>query len=67
MVLTPTQCNNHPIASENTFQGGLAGQLRNNYDRLPDQIDELIRIADTFDIPAIKAKLQEIVPEYTPQ
>jgi FlaA1/EpsC-like NDP-sugar epimerase len=31
------------------------------------QLDELIRIADTFDIPAIKAKLQEIVPEYTPQ
>ena len=39
----------------------------NNHDRLPAQIDELIRIADTFDIPAIKAKLQEIVPEYTPQ
>ena len=39
----------------------------NNYDRLPDQIDELIRIADSFDIPAIKAKLKEIIPEYTPQ
>jgi FlaA1/EpsC-like NDP-sugar epimerase len=39
----------------------------NSHDRLGDQIDELIRIADTFDIPAIKAKLQEIVPEYTPQ
>lgn len=39
----------------------------NNHDRLPNQIDELIRIADTFDIPAIKAKLKEIVPEYTPQ
>lgn len=39
----------------------------NNHDRLPAQIDELIRIADTFDIPAIKAKLKEIVPEYTPQ
>ncbi|MHB9099856.1 MAG: polysaccharide biosynthesis protein, partial [Syntrophales bacterium] len=38
-----------------------------NYDRLVSQIDELIDIADTFDIPAIKAKLQEIVPEYTPQ
>ena len=38
-----------------------------SHDRLGDQIDELIRIADTFDIPAIKAKLQEIVPEYTPQ
>jgi len=38
-----------------------------SHDRLGDQIDELIRIAETFDIPAIKAKLQEIVPEYTPQ
>jgi FlaA1/EpsC-like NDP-sugar epimerase len=38
-----------------------------NHDRLSDQTDELIRIADTFDIPAIKTKLQEIVPEYTPQ
>ena len=37
-----------------------------NNSLLPGQIDELIRIADTFDIPAIKAKLQEIVPEYTP-
>ena len=66
MVLTPNHCNNHPIASENTFQDGSAGRLRNNHDRLSDQIDEPIRIADTFDIPAIKAKLQEIVPEYTP-
>ena len=39
----------------------------NSHDRLPNQLDELIRIADTFDIPAIKAKLQQIVPEYTPQ
>jgi len=39
----------------------------NNNDKLPKQIDELICIADTFDIPAIKAKLQEILPEYTPQ
>ena len=39
----------------------------NSHDRLGDQIDELIRIADTFDIPAIKVKLKEIVPEYTPQ
>ena len=31
------------------------------------QIDELIACAETYDIPAIKAKLQEIVPEYTPQ
>ena len=38
-----------------------------NGDLLPTQLDELLRVADTFDIPAIKAKLQEIVPEYTPQ
>ena len=38
-----------------------------NHDRLGKQVDELIRVADTFDIPAIKAKLKEIVPEYTPQ
>jgi len=31
---------------------------------LSRHLDELIRLADTFDIPAIKAKLQEIVPEY---
>ena len=45
----------------------LTSHQGNNYDRLPEQIDELIRMADSFDIPAIKAKLQEIVPEYTPQ
>jgi FlaA1/EpsC-like NDP-sugar epimerase len=45
----------------------LTSHQNNNHDRLPVQIDELIRIADTFDIPAIKAKLREIVPEYTPQ
>jgi len=38
-----------------------------NGDLLPTQLDELLRVADTFDIPAIKAKLHEIVPEYTPQ
>ena len=38
-----------------------------NSDILSARLDELLRIADTFDIPAIKAKLQEIVPEYTPQ
>jgi FlaA1/EpsC-like NDP-sugar epimerase len=31
------------------------------------RIDELIDLAKTSDIPAIKAKLKEIVPEYTPQ
>jgi len=34
---------------------------------LSRQLDELLRLANTFDIPAIKAKLKEIVPEYTPQ
>ncbi len=38
-----------------------------NGDLLPTQLDELLRVADTFDILAIKAKLREIVPEYTPQ
>jgi len=38
-----------------------------NSDILSAQLDELLRVADTFDIPAIKAKLHEIVPEYTPQ
>ena len=36
-------------------------------DILSAQLDELLRVADTFVIPAIKAKLHEIVPEYTPQ
>ena len=31
------------------------------------RIDELIELAKTSDIPAIKSKLKEIVPEYTPQ
>jgi hypothetical protein len=31
------------------------------------QIDELVDIANTFDAAAIKKKLKEIVPEYTPQ
>jgi len=31
------------------------------------RLDELIQVAGTFDIPAIKAKLKEIVPEYAPQ
>ena len=31
------------------------------------QIDELLAIARTYDANAIKRKLQEIVPEYTPQ
>jgi FlaA1/EpsC-like NDP-sugar epimerase len=38
-----------------------------NHNRLGEKVEELIRVADTFDIPAIKAKLKEIVPEYTPQ
>jgi FlaA1/EpsC-like NDP-sugar epimerase len=38
-----------------------------NYADLSAHLDELIRIADTYNIPVIKAKLKEIVPEYTPQ
>ncbi len=34
---------------------------------LNKQIDELLSIAGTYDAVAIKKKLQEIVPEYTPQ
>ena len=34
---------------------------------LNTHLDELIQVAGTFDIPAIKVKLKEIVPEYTPQ
>ena len=36
-------------------------------DTLNRQIDELLTIARTYDSTAIKKKLQEIVPEYTPQ
>lgn len=38
-----------------------------NYEDLSAHIDELIHIADTFNTTAIKDKLKEIVPEYTPQ
>jgi len=34
---------------------------------LNTQIDELIDLAKSSDIPSLKAKLQSIVPEYTPQ
>lgn len=34
---------------------------------LTAHLDELIQVAGTFDILAIKEKLKEIVPEYTPQ
>jgi FlaA1/EpsC-like NDP-sugar epimerase len=34
---------------------------------LNKQIDRLLAIADTYDDAAIKQKLHEIVPEYTPQ
>lgn len=41
---------------------------QNGYrERLMRQLDELYQIADTFDACAIKAKLNEIVPEYVPQ
>ena len=39
--------------------------------RLPDKllkdIEELLAVADSYDGPAIKSKLKEIVPEYTPE
>jgi FlaA1/EpsC-like NDP-sugar epimerase len=36
-------------------------------DALYAKIDELLAVAETYDATAIKRKLQEIVPEYTPQ
>jgi FlaA1/EpsC-like NDP-sugar epimerase len=45
----------------------LKGNNHHGYEYVTAQIDELTKIADTFDIDAIKKKLQEIVPEYTPQ
>ena len=45
----------------------LRGNNHQSYDQTTAQVDELTRIADTFDTVAIKKKLQEIVPEYTPQ
>ena len=36
-------------------------------DTLNAQIDELLSVAGTYDATAIKKKLKEIVPEYTPQ
>jgi FlaA1/EpsC-like NDP-sugar epimerase len=35
-------------------------------ERLSHHLDDIIRIADTFDAPAIRAKLHEIVSDYTP-
>ncbi|MDO9530223.1 MAG: nucleoside-diphosphate sugar epimerase/dehydratase [Syntrophales bacterium] len=40
---------------------------RHDRDVLNTKIDELLAVADTYDATAIKKKLQEIVPEYTPQ
>ncbi|MBW2631699.1 MAG: polysaccharide biosynthesis protein [Deltaproteobacteria bacterium] len=45
----------------------LRGDDTHNRDVLNAQIDELLTIAATFDAIAIKKKLKEIVPEYTPQ
>jgi hypothetical protein len=58
-----------------TFQGErgdssrfiLKGNNHRDYEYVTAQIDELTKISDTFDIDAIKKKLKEIVPEYTPQ
>jgi len=43
--------------------------LRGNAWDLKDlnaHIDELLTIASTYDIPAIKRKLQQLIPDYTP-
>ena len=45
----------------------LRGKNGHTYEGIAAQIDELKRIADTFDTDAIKSKIREIVPEYTPQ
>jgi hypothetical protein len=45
----------------------LQGNNHRDYEYVAAQIDELTKISDTFDIDAIKKKLKEIVPEYTPQ
>ena len=44
--------------------------LRGNgfdHDRIRQQVQELIDVADSFDVNAIRSKIREIVPEYTPQ
>jgi FlaA1/EpsC-like NDP-sugar epimerase len=41
--------------------------LPSDGDKLRKQVQELLDLTDTFDDAAIKSKLQEIVPEYTPQ
>jgi len=41
--------------------------LPSDGDKLWKQVQELLDLTDTFDDAAIKSKLQEIVPEYTPQ
>ena len=41
--------------------------LPSDRDKLRQQVQELLDLTDTFDNAAIKSKLHEIVPEYTPQ
>jgi FlaA1/EpsC-like NDP-sugar epimerase len=45
----------------------LRGTNGSSYEKVSSQIDDLIDVAATFDTAAIKLKLKEIVPEYTPQ
>ena len=45
----------------------LRGKNGHTYNEMLAQIKELTSITATFDIAAIKLKLKEIVPEYTPQ
>ena len=44
----------------------LRGKNGHTYESITAQIDELTRTADTFDTQAIKNKIREIIPEYTP-
>ena len=46
---------------------GLAAAGQEPATLLDEQLAELYAAADRFDAPAVKQKLREIVPEYTPQ
>ena len=51
----------------NDGQAGLAASEQVHATLLDEQLVELYAAADRFDAPAVKQKLREIVPEYTPQ
>ena len=46
---------------------GEAGRQENNREYLERQIEELCRIADLQDAGALRRKLKEIIPEFSPQ